>query len=372
MSIAGNCHICGSATMALSLQREISTVTSDCKPWRDPLRLCRCDDCGQVQSVLDSRWVLSSRDIYSTYEPYFQSASRDQSVFTSSGIESRTAKFCRSALESAQLDYGSVVLDYGCGSGNVARCIRHIRSDLRIHGLDLSDRLWAEGDLASVVDEFHIAEIPDDRKFDLIVVSHSLEHVTNPAVLLLDLVKHLTAKGRLAIVVPNCVNDPLKLFVADHCTHFSPDGLTSLLARAGFICEDLGPGSSEREIQLLARIDSPMASQIPDSAWVLKSIQRVLEAAHQLAEVTSRTPQIGVFGTSIAGTWVLAEKPNHVVAFVDEDPGRVGRTFHARPVVDPARIPDSLDVVIPPMEFDSEKLVSRLRVKYPTVRWLSL
>ena len=372
MFLAANCHICGSATTVLSLPQEILTVTSDCKPWSDPLRLSRCDNCGQVQSVIDSTWILSSTKIYSNYESYFQSATKDQSVFSASGVDSRTAVFCRRALEVAQLDHGSVVLDWGCGTGNVARCIRQARSDLRIHGLDLNDRHWVDGDLVSVIDEFHLAEIPDGLKFDLIVMSHSLEHVTNPVALLRDLSGHLSSEGRLAVVVPDCVNDPLKLVVADHCTHFSPGSLQSLLARAGFSCESLGQEDSDREIQLLAWVENSLASQNSDSSWVLRSIQNVLEAARRLSEITGSTSQFGVFGTSIAGTWVLSEVKNHVVAFVDEDLGRVGRRFHDLPVLDPSQIPDSLVVVIPPMGQDSAKLASRLTFKYPTVRWVPI
>jgi hypothetical protein len=48
---------------------------------------------------------------------------------------------------------------------------------------------------------------------------------------------------------------------------------------------------------------------------------------------------VGLFGTSIAGTWLAAEAGDAVAFFVDEDPNRVGRSYLGKPVHAPADVP---------------------------------
>jgi hypothetical protein len=55
---------------------------------------------------------------------------------------------------------------------------------------------------------------------------------------------------------------------------------------------------------------------------------------------------LGLFGTSIAGTWLAAEAGNAISFFVDEDPNRVGRTYLGRPVYAPANVPAGTRVFV--------------------------
>ena len=57
--------------------------------------------------------------------------------------------------------------------------------------------------------------------------------------------------------------------------------------------------------------------------------------------------QIGLFGTSIAGTWLFAELEGAVSFFVDEDPQRVGKRWQGRPVYDPRHIPPGSRLMVP-------------------------
>lgn len=47
----------------------------------------------------------------------------------------------------------------------------------------------------------------------------------------------------------------------------------------------------------------------------------------------------GIFGTSVAATWLAGGLGDAVKFFVDEDPGREGRSHLGRPILKPAEIP---------------------------------
>jgi hypothetical protein len=70
-----------------------------------------------------------------------------------------------------------------------------------------------------------------------------------------------------------------------------------------------------------------------------------LQAARELHDLAS-TGRIGLFGTSIAGTWLASEVGERVAFFVDEDPARIGRKYLDRPVHSPADVPPGSRVFV--------------------------
>jgi len=82
-----------------------------------------------------------------------------------------------------------------------------------------------------------------DEKFDLIILSQVLEHVQKPLFLLHKIKSILRPGGVIAIAVPNVNSFLVKLlgakengclWVPEHVSYFSKDGLVFLLKRAGF------------------------------------------------------------------------------------------------------------------------------------------
>ena len=74
-------------------------------------------------------------------------------------------------------------------------------------------------------------------------------------------------------------------------------------------------------------------------AW----LAQISATARRLAKRRS----IGLFGTSIAGTWLLSELAGAAAFFVDEDPHRIGKRWHDLPVYHPREIPSDSCVMIP-------------------------
>jgi hypothetical protein len=79
-------------------------------------------------------------------------------------------------------------------------------------------------------------------------------------------------------------------------------------------------------------------------------------AARQLAA----RGDIGLLGTSIAAGWLFAELDGAVRFFVDEDPGRVGKTYLDRPVQHPSQVPEGSAVFIPQPPALAEAISRRL------------
>ncbi len=118
-----------------------------------------------------------------------------------------------------------------------------------------------------------------------------------------------------------------------------------------------------KENTLLAKRGTVIAKR-PDPARGILLAQRnvmwlnaVIDAARTAAE---RSNQLGIFGTSISGTWLFSALKEYVTFFVDEDKTRIGQTLEGRPIVAPTDAPKGADVLVPLIPVVAERVIHRL------------
>lgn len=109
-------------------------------------------------------------------------------------------------------------------------------------------------------------------KFDLIVAQHVLEHVPNPESFLACARDLLAPHGKLCVAVPNYDARARKVFreawgwyqVPVHLHHFTPSGLSGLLAAAGFTTERTERRGGDSLFVLMTLLQS--VGKMPSSA----------------------------------------------------------------------------------------------------------
>lgn len=109
------------------------------------------------------------------------------------------------------------ILDIGCGVGHTLSEIRKKRPDLAITAADIDGKcLDITDDRVTLEDKMHINEIDDlfvmSLNFDLIIMSHSLEHMPNPVRTVKEVIKMVKPGGFLILAVPNPVRIPVILY----------------------------------------------------------------------------------------------------------------------------------------------------------------
>lgn len=130
------------------------------------------------------------------------------------------------------------LLDIGCDKGFFLEFSRHF--GFEVFGVELSEsaRNYAQNLGLNVFENLESV----NRKFDIIVMWHSLEHFPNPKQGILDIKKLLNDDGILLIRVPNFDNIWRRIFGKNwiwfqpqsHYFHFSPTSLKNLLNETGF------------------------------------------------------------------------------------------------------------------------------------------
>jgi SAM-dependent methyltransferase len=170
--------------------------------------------------------------------------------------------------------YGrSRLLDVGCGSGSFLARMR--QRGWNVTGLDTStatvQHLRGELGLSALVGSLPHPELAD-CSFDVITMRHSLEHVHRPLDVLRAAHRLLAVGGRLVVSASNIDSLPFKWFgrhwrgldLPRHLTHFTPDTLQLMLARAGF---EVGPVRMARHTDGV-RCSAEQAARQPDTpAW---------------------------------------------------------------------------------------------------------
>jgi SAM-dependent methyltransferase len=362
------CHLCGGRLLQVAAYPIAEQVTSDCRPWRGENMLACCSACGIVQKPVSNAWLEEIRDIYAAYTVYEQGGGAEQASFDAAtgGSIARSQRTVAWLDKQGRLPETGALLDIGCGNGSFLQAYGRTNPGWRMTGLELDARNKACVELIPGVTHLHVGPIESlDKKFDLIVMIHALEHIPNPVAFLRSLLTKMNPEGRLLIQVPDLSASPFDLLIADHCSHFSAAALGRVVRSAGYKLRQLDTTCVAKELTLLAEpagteipLGKPMSVSSNDDAHSAERhaewIYQVLRQGHQVSD------RVGIFGTSISGTWLSSALGDRVDFFVDEDPNRIGRTHLDKPIYSPAEAPGDMDILMPMRTEVATVIASRL------------
>lgn len=135
---------------------------------------------------------------------------------------------------------GYLVLEVGCGTGNVLRVLRKACPDGMVIGLEL----WFDGlrhaqrRSAGFLVQGDVRHCPFSKQFDLVGMFDVLEHIQEEQETLVALCKLLVPGGRLLLTVP--AHQSLWSYfdeAAHHCRRYSAHEIRKKLTDAGFEVE---------------------------------------------------------------------------------------------------------------------------------------
>ncbi|MBI5814829.1 MAG: class I SAM-dependent methyltransferase [Nitrospinae bacterium] len=354
------CQICGAQRLrAVEGFDSLPRITSDCRGYPAGGRLFVCMACGGVQKLPDGEWLREIREIYSGYKVYYQSGGEEQIVFDrASGVPRRRSEVIIGRLAAA-CGFGGkgTALDVGCGNGATIRAMSAALEGWSLSGHELEGAPLQLPDVPGFAKLYTGPLAAINTSFDLVTMIHSLEHFPSPMDALAAL-RPIVGAGRLFIEVCNIDENPFDILIADHLIHLSPVSIRILLERAGYTNVSVAADWAPKEISALAMAGDALRPGADSSvitedglgetvnrrmsgytAW----LKTMVDTATGLAG--DKAP-FGIFGTSIASTWLASQMEGKIEFFVDEDESRAGREHMGRPIVLPGGIPDGGNVFV--------------------------
>lgn len=367
------CRACGSASLTrVRGYDRLRRVTSDCKPWPAGGTLLICDDCGLVQKRTDAVWEAEMQEIYDGYAIYHQSGGEEQAVFEdASGGAARSSVLVRKLVEHFTLPSKGRLLDVGCGNGSLLRSFARLRPEWSLCGTELNDKYIESVERIDQVEMVHCG-LPEGLpgEFDVITMVHVLEHIPEPNLFLEGVRSKLRKNGILVVQIPDHRMNPFDLLIADHCTHFTVRTLGRYLQSRAYnvrlletrwIPKEMTAVVENRESdisQYAGLCDEGQITPMEEVTVCIEWLKQLLVQAKALAE----RGNFGIFGTSIAATWLASELGTGIDFFVDEDRNRVGKRFMGRPVFYPEDIPEESNVFVAMPSKLARNLCERLQV----------
>jgi hypothetical protein len=311
-----------------------------------------CDACGAIGKPVTESFLADIGAIYGAYDVYYQGGGMEQLVYDSiSGAPLRRSELLSRRLgASGLLPDACRMMDLGCGNGSFMRSLSAHMPGWSFNGLELDRRHEAE---LKTIPRFAKLELGDvkslEGRYDLISMIHALEHFLDPFETLVSLRRNLTADGLVFIEIPNVQANPFDLLIADHVSHFTPWSLEAILLRAGYEICLLETDWVKKELSVLARPVGARAAAAQDRhpadlarrqiAWLDATLGGARAAA-------SGQGAFGLFGTSIAATWLTGALEGRVDFYLDEDESRIGKSFFDRPVLAPEKAPSGAIVYV--------------------------
>ncbi len=371
------CHVCTNGDVReLAGYASFPRVTSDCKPWPAGGQLGVCSRCGAMQKIINDQWRADIARIYQDYTIYFQASGAEQAVFVGEAAQlmSRSDRLVSQIVAHVDLPPTGRLLDIGCGNGAFLGAFSSALPGWLLAGTELSETNKATVEAIRGVEALYtcgLAETPGC--FGLISLVHVLEHIANPSEFLRAVAAKLEHEGTLFVEVPDAARNPVDLLIADHATHFTVASLAALLESAGFRITTLSEEWVSKEISVVARKGHGPAA-VPamrgDAAASALDWLRATREAARAVRGRAAGRKFGLFGSSIAATWLAQEVDRAMDFFVDEDIHRHGERFFERTVLSPDEVPDGSAVFVGIAGGAAERIARRLSQSYPAVSWI--
>jgi SAM-dependent methyltransferase len=363
-----HCHHCGTPGLQLAETfKHLQRVTSDATAAGPGGELALCAQCGTVQSPPTAQWQRDCNHIYSHYNIYHQSNGTEQQIFAQAQApQGRSVKLAALLQQHVQMPTSGRLLDIGCANGCFLRAWAATAPQWELAGMEFDRR--HEENLVRIpgfatLYTGHVAQI--EKQFDLITFVHVLEHIPQPHGILQAAAAKLTPGGYIAIQVPDCSNNAPIIGVADHSTHYGANSLHNTGTRAGLETVLLEPLLPKELTFVLRKGKAPQFKDArAEGNRIFQQAQDLYPTAQRLRRLVAANPgNWGIFGTSIAATWLAQEIPDATGFFVDEDPTRQGRCHMGKPIVSPLAVPPGSHIIVAMPGQQGQAIAQRLATK---------
>lgn len=354
-SLARPCPVCANAQG--SVLHEQRFVLPEGHPLGDSYEVVTCSSCGAA--------FADTAVPQEEYDAYYARFSKYDDAELSTGGGGSPSDAARLAATAAVIADGrersARILDIGSAGGGLLHALRDLGFS-ELVGVDPSAACVAYGrDTFGL--EMHqgtLASLPAIGDFDLIILSHVLEHVEDVGEAVATLRSLLREGGELYIEVPDAMRyreflvAPFQDFNTEHINHFSARSLENLAAASGLVMRS----GAQTTIESTADVPYPAVWQIwgspadeaPEIAFdteLRPELERYVGASKQMMDafaeriVSAVDRPVAVWGAGQLTNKLLAETAlgdAQIVAFVDGNAVFHGTRLKGVPIAGPEAI----------------------------------
>jgi SAM-dependent methyltransferase len=337
-------------------------MTSDCRVVALPLAKFSCPGCGLAFRDPRLPPPADFADDYQLYAhaPGGAAEQRRQSAYA--------AWIARSVAAPAR------VLDVGCGNGSLLLALREHWPAAELTGCDPSPESVSFAHAAGLTAwTGTAADLPADRRADLVVSVNVIEHTTDARAFVTGLAGALRDDGQLVVICPDGGRPGVELLIADHLSSFGPNHLESFAASAGLA---ISHRTSQGGFQMVVvSRGAGIEQEPPDPCALFEGRRDYLLAWQKLdAGLAPRLPhEVICFGAGETAGLLSAYAPDAWTRVTSCVTDVGGPRFAGRPHVALDAAPRDATVLVGVRPQDQPAVAERLRTRFPcVVTWYDL
>ncbi|EKQ99067.1 class I SAM-dependent methyltransferase [Leptospira borgpetersenii serovar Ballum] len=315
-----------------------------------------------MQKRNDQAWRGEVEEIYKNYSIYHQGNGLEQVIFQNGPglFKNRSFQIISKLKEYGFLSNTGKLLDIGCGNGGFLKSFQELFPNWVNSGYEIDEKYKENVLSIPNVVNFYSSDLSIIKeKFDVITLIHVLEHLSDPWDYLNKVKDLLLPDGILLIEVPNFRENPFDLIIADHIVHYSLDTFNLIVNKLGGEIVYQSENIVHREITICVSFSNLLkekskSEKVPPEVKNLnlvitnEYIYNLEKFANTIVAESKTGVSLGIFGTSIAATWVLSVLGGESISyFVDEDINRIGRRIFDIPILSPENVSADSILVLP-------------------------
>lgn len=351
------------------------SVTSDSKLCALSAIIFVCRSCDHLQKGGHSDQELESiRSVYRHYAPHHLAGGNEQLVFPEN-LPPRPRTYHVLENLSHLLPRTGKLFDIGTGNGAVLRSAGKILPGWEMDAFDIIDEYRDEVTAIPGVRKFFsgsLEAVPHD-KYDLIILWHVLEHLSDPPAVLNGLGDRLADDGHILIQVPDIERNPFDLAVIDHYSHFTGQRLNQLVNDLKFEVAADRRDLIHNCLTILIKGGKAMPAVNENIEQAREMIaDKYFSWLNQAVDYFAGQVNGGdyaIFGTGMASLWLgsqLQTKPRY---FIDEDQARTGGEIEGIKIMHPAKMMSDTDKILMPFTpFNGRRIGQKLQKKYSALK----
>jgi len=202
------------------------------------LNTARCRGCGLIMTNPAPTEASLSEFYAKHYRKYYRKLEKpDLSYIRRYALDRRADLTTQALLDAGLIGDGKNVLDVGCGEASIPRAIREACPESEVAGVEPYEPFARFAEEHSGCHIYRdLDDVPEDHRYDLVMLSHVLEHILQPVQFLRKLATFVKPGGRLFVDVPDVRG---YRWLADlhiaHVYHFAPHTLAAAAEHAGLV-----------------------------------------------------------------------------------------------------------------------------------------
>ena len=204
---------------------------------------CGCDRCGLI--FINPRPTKKELDAFysGVYRTYYESIEKPTEEYVKAGpYQDRAAYVVDKLKKVVDVNLDPKVLDIGCAEGTLLKTIKNEYPRAQLFGLEPDSNFaqYARNNTNATIGVGDFQTLQNEevyRDFDLVTVTHVLEHILDPKEFLMMIGSIMKPGAHLYVEVPN-INDDRAIGIDNvhigHVLYLSPPNFRYLLATSGF------------------------------------------------------------------------------------------------------------------------------------------